>query len=293
MPTRDFYTDHAAANFGASIATEAGEILATVDGKLKVTQWLNGPGNLEVIRQPWAQAGKSFAWVEQFAALRPRVTGKGELERFDYWLATFRATAAMIEIGCLRHELDQAVALMKTNGAQPALDARVALARCWERLMRHVIQTVSSPGELGTIANLEMRNLKYSRFVDAHDAALQKALGSTLPPETTITKSIDANPRVALLTTRDQVAIGETLLLPIIALGQTPMDSVTVKWRPLGHGEWTTLAAKHVARAVYSATLPPATHDIEYHLEAKTSSGKILRLPASAPDLNHTVIVRE
>jgi hypothetical protein len=54
------------------------------------------------------------------------------------------------------------------------------------------------------------------------------------------------------------------------------------------------LAATHVARGVYSVALPANTigeTDFEYHVVADWAPGRRLQFPASAPMLNHTVVV--
>jgi hypothetical protein len=86
---------------------------------------------------------------------------------------------------------------------------------------------------------------------------------------------------------------GEQLALRIIALDKQPVKSVTVHIRPLGTGEWKEIPATHIARAVYQATLPAAADDFEYYITAKTSDGKSLILPATAPQLNQTVVIGE
>ena len=301
MPAENFYRDFAKAHFGPEVAEEAGMILTAVDGTLNVSQWLNGPGNLTVVNQPWSQARRQFAWVDQFAALRPRVSGKGELEHFDYWLNTFRATATMIEVGCLRGALDLAVGRMKTEKdaavkkalAQEAVKARIDLARGWERLMQIESQTVSTPGELGTIANLELRTRVFSHFVDAHDTTLKAALDSPLPAETALDKAPAANPRLVVITVRGSVVKGEALTIPIIAFNKTPVKSVTVKFRPLGGKDWQEIPATHIARAAYEAKLPVAREDIEYYVTAETAGSQELVWPVTAPQLNQTVVTTQ
>jgi hypothetical protein len=299
MPVLDFYTDFARANFGSQVADEAGAILARVDGTLNVSDWVNGPGNLKPVGAHWAEAKKAFAWVDDFAALRPQVTGKGELERFDQWLATFRATATMVEVGCLRWELDSAMSALsvvkdaaaKKEKAEAALAARVALAHGWEKLMGFEAQATITSGELGTIANLEQRTRLYSHFVDGHDAALAAALGTSLPSEAQPSTAYAGPARLTVLTRRDRVARGEALGVPVIALDKEPVKGVTVHVRPLGRGVWQTLPAIQLGRAVWRAGLPGAAEDYEYFLEAVTTDGKTLRWPASAPELAQTVVV--
>jgi hypothetical protein len=42
---------------------------------------------------------------------------------------------------------------------------------------------------------------------------------------------------------------------------------------------------------VYEATLPPAQDDFEYHITAETAAGQTLVWPATAPDLNQSVVI--
>ena len=69
------------------------------------------------------------------------------------------------------------------------------------------------------------------------------------------------------------------------------MKSVAVKVRPLGQGTWKILEASPQARAVWRAELPAATEDFEYLVEAQTAGRSILRWPATAPQINQTVVV--
>ena len=86
---------------------------------------------------------------------------------------------------------------------------------------------------------------------------------------------------------------GESLILKIIAIDLRPVESVAVHVRPLGKGDWRTIPATHVARAIYAARLPAAEDDYEYYVTAEFSGGKGLVWPATAPSLNQTVITYE
>ena len=61
--------------------------------------------------------------------------------------------------------------------------------------------------------------------------------------------------------------------------------------RPLGSGEWKTIPATHLARAVWSATIPAASDDFEYRVVAESATGANLTWPATAPEMNQTVVV--
>ena len=92
-------------------------------------------------------------------------------------------------------------------------------------------------------------------------------------------------------TVRTEAAAGEALKIKVIVLDNKPAKSAALYWRPLGKGPFQRIEVKHLARAVYQATLPPATEDFEYYIQAQTEDGKDLAWPATAPRLNQTVVV--
>ncbi|MCU0780508.1 MAG: malectin, partial [Akkermansiaceae bacterium] len=107
LPVADLYADWAHAQFGPEAGPPAAAIFSRLDGKFPaVSGWIRGPGAVVVHNEPWKTYQRQFAFVEEFAALRPMVRGAGSLERFDYWLNMFRATRSMGEFGSLRGELN-------------------------------------------------------------------------------------------------------------------------------------------------------------------------------------------
>lgn len=290
MPIDDFYLDYARANFGQSVAIPLAELLAGIDGlnMPQVSEWEAGPGSIIVNKTPWESVRKDFEFVDQMAALRSKVVGAGNLDRFDYWLQTYQAASAMAEAGCLRAELDQA---MEAKKWQAALSLRIELARLWTQIMTLQTSIVRTPGELGTIANLEHQTRGRRQFVAGHDEELVKALGRPLPPEAAPGEVYTGPAQLILPTVRSMVVRGETLKLKIIALDQQPVQSVKVHVRPLAGDTWREIPAQHVGRAVYAATLPAAQDDFEYGVSAVTASGERLIWPPTAPKINQTVVV--
>jgi hypothetical protein len=104
MPVDDFYADFARASFGPEVAAEAGKILASIDGHHlpESATWTSGPGGVKVNPVPWAKEKERYAFVAGLESLRARVKGAGNLERFDYWLNTYKAMAAMVFMVFLR-----------------------------------------------------------------------------------------------------------------------------------------------------------------------------------------------
>lgn len=283
MPIEDFYVDFARANFGESLAAPAGKLMAKMDGIAfpPASDWKNGPGNLVPDAKPWSEVQLRYAFVNEFAALRPLVNGPGNLERFDYWLDTWRGAAAMAEACCVRGQLDNAMA---SKNYDAALTHRLELARVWSRLLSLQTSLVSTPGELGTIANLEHHTRQESHFLDAHDAALSQSLGHALPREAEPANDYSGPARIHVPTVRNVVKQGESVKLRIFVL---PIAEPVVHLRPLGTGDWQTIRAQHVGRAVYEAKLPPARGSFEYYI----SAGDKLFWPSSSPRINQTVVV--
>ncbi len=77
LPVDDFYADWAPRNSGREAGPAAADIFARLDGNFPQTSgWNRGPGVIVVNRQPWAKVAPRYAFVDEFAALRPRVRGE-------------------------------------------------------------------------------------------------------------------------------------------------------------------------------------------------------------------------
>ncbi len=295
MPIEDFYRDFARVNFGDTVAAAAGRIFAAIDGVSlpQASLWKHGPGALIPLNLPWDKVKAQYTFVDELAALRPLVKGAGNRDRFDYWLNTYRAMALMIEAECARGQLDQLMQAVKTNRTTlaAALAQRVKLAKLWSQLLTLQTAIASTPGELGTIANLEQHTWGQEHFVEADDAELVKALGAPLPAEAAPSKKYAGPAKFIVPTVRSCVQQGESLKLTIIALDQEPVRQITVRFRPLGSGGWTTNAVTHFARAVHTVTLPAVPDDFEYYITGETAAGEKLFWPATAPAMNQTVVV--
>jgi hypothetical protein len=316
LPCEDLYADWAVAEFGPEVGPEAARLFASLDGgqgdysaKKELTRlprpsdWIGGPGGIKPNSTPWQQEQPRYAFVQQFETLRSRVRGTGRLDRFDYWLNTFKYHRALGQLGCARGQLDAVMKRIegtKDEAAQQrltreeALPLRLALARQWETMMTILLQAVSTPGEMGTVANLEqhtLRNTHEPHFMELHDAKLVAWGKAPLPPEAQPTRDYKGPARLVVPTVRTVATAGERVTLNAIVLDRQPARRVTVHWRPLGEGRFRTAAARHIGRAVYAVSLPAIkTASLEYYLEAETATGKPLLWPATAPQFNQTLV---
>ena len=292
MPVQDFYVDFARASFGSSVAEAAGNILASIDGTNlpEPSTWLHGPGGIKPNSKPWSEVRASYAFVDELAALRPQVKGAGNLERFDYWLNSYRCMSAMAELGCARGELDGLAAKLAKDKtfAKEAVAVRIRMARLWERMLTFQLAATDTPGELGTLANLEQHSRVFLKFLTAHDEAITNAIGAPLPVEVELAKTYAGPPRIIVPTVRTQITQGETLTVNAIVLASAQPDELILHWRRLGEREFSRNRMSHVARGVYRGVLSPETskEDFEYYIEAGS-----LRFPATAPEINQTVVV--
>ncbi|MCK7478555.1 MAG: hypothetical protein M0C28_15070 [Candidatus Moduliflexus flocculans] len=75
--------------------------------------WIGGPGNIQPDPRAWDEVAKSYAFVDELAALEPRVAGPENRERFDYWLASFRYMREVARFNCLWAVYNKAVASAK------------------------------------------------------------------------------------------------------------------------------------------------------------------------------------
>ena len=260
LPCDDFYADWAQANFGLA---EAGKVFVAMDGKTpQVTDGGCPSGRLRPVKTPWDDIAPQFAFVDELERLRPRIRGAGNLDRFDYWLSIFKYVRSLAQLRCAL--------------AQP--DAN-DLARLYADAYRHLLATVNTPGGLAMVVNMENH--------PGWGPSVAKHAAQPWPRE------YQGQPRLIVPTVRSVVTRGEMLTLKIIALDKQPVKSVMAHLRPMGKGDWKAIPASPIARSVHEVKLPASDDDFEYHISAMTADGSKLIWPATAPQLNQTVVVTD
>ena len=309
LPAGDFYADWAASQFGAGSEPIA-RLFTRLDGKLpRPSTWVGGPGGIRPDGRPWEQVAKEYGFVDELAALRPQVTGAGNLERFDYWLDNFRYLRAVGQVNCTWARLNEAI---KKAKAEKNADARAELAReaalpIRKELVagvadvhRYLLATVNTPGAMGTVTNWQQHVIPM--LLGPSDKELPQLLGEDLPADAMPSKEYRGPPRLFVPVIRTGLVAGEKLKLTAIVLGAAPIHGsresppprdVAVHWRPLGAKTFSKVPLAHVARGVYAVVLPAEAvkADLEYYIEATVDGGTALKFPPTAPALNQTVVV--
>jgi hypothetical protein len=315
LPSEDFYLDWAAAEFGQKPANEIAALFACLDGGGFVagqddrhakfprsSQWLDGPGAIRVNKKPWSEEAKGFGFVDEFAKLRPKIRGRGNIERFDYWLNTFRYAKAMSEVGCIIGGLEATIKRIekqsdsktrKKLAQTDALPARKMLAEKWNEMETYLLQTVSNTGEMGTVANLEQHSMNQLRLLSKYDKTLEQLLGAPLPADCRLRKDYRGKPRLIVPTVRTNLCAGENLKLKVIVLANGKPASPVLYWRQMGSGGYNRIDFTHFAHSVFTAAIPAkqVAGDIEYYVECDIGWGKKIYFPAAATQRNQTVVL--
>ena len=115
---------------------------------------------------------------------------------------------------------------------QLALPVRVKLVRLVGVVFDHLLATVSTTGELGTVANWNQHNLP--DLLTKPGEELAKILGEPLPADAQLTQSYRGPTRIIVPTTRTSLAANEALKLKVIILSEAPPRAATLYWRKLG-----------------------------------------------------------
>ncbi len=299
LPVADFYADWARAEFGPEAAEPIAVIFTRLDGHLpRPADWVTGPGSIRPDPRPWEQVQKDYAFVEELAALRPRIVGAGNLERFDYWANQFRYLRGIARVDCLWGRFNEALAKAKAE-KDPAVQKKLArdtilplrkeLVAAFSEMNRYLLSAVSTPGDMGNVSNWQQQTVPV--LLTAPGQELAKLLGEELPADAVPSKQYAGPPRLFAPEVRTSIVRGEPFHLTVILLGEKP-QTAELQWRPLGGNTFAKIPLVHAARGVYHVAIPAEkiSDDFEYGVHV-TVGGQALAFPPTAPMLNQTVVV--
>jgi hypothetical protein len=313
LPAEDFYADWALTQFGPEAAEPIADLFIRLDGGPSATTqaqgntnlprpstWVGGPGGINPDPRPWEQVGKEYGFVDELAKLRSKVKGPGNIERFDYWLNTFRYLRAVGRVNCTWARFNEAMKNVKDEkqadaqkqlALQTALPLRKELVAQVADVHRYLLAAITTTGGMGNVTNWQQHLMP--TLLTQPGRELEKILGRELPDEAVPSKPYDGPPRMIVPTVRSSLKTGEDLRLKVIILAQRKPEDAFLCWRPIGEEKYNKITLTHIARGVYSVMIPAGQinkADLEYHIKATFDDDHNIYFPATAPRMNQTVI---
>lgn len=299
----DFYTDWVASNFGVADAGLA-VLFSRIDGQVpRASDWIGGPGGYRPDPRPWKDVQADYAFVDELASYRDKIAGAGNLERFDYWLHTFRYLRATAKMKCAWFDFDTAYEKVKKE-RDPArkrgllrenvLSLRVELAQTASEVIDEQLATVTTTGAMGTICNLEQHT--FPIMLGKPGKEIEDLLGVSLSAEAWPRRAYAGSPRIVVTAERADLKESETFEVRAAMLDSAPAKEMVLCWRTLGvsGAEFQRVPMALQARQTYSARVESAQitgNDFEYYIEAISAGGENARWPVSAPEINNTVVI--
>jgi hypothetical protein len=314
LPTTDFYTDWVRSEFGFvneslvkllvwldSQGTEQKEGYKG-DSQLNVTDWIDGPGGIMTNKSldELSERIDRYKFIPQMEAILPTVPGKGNHERYEYWLNCLKFNKSLLETAYLYKKLQLSVEEIKKEknpkdqqrmAGQEALPWRLELGKKWQETIELLLARVSTTGEMGILANLEMHNGQLNQVLTSQDKFLAE-MGVTVPESAFPSKQYTGKTRVIIPTDESILAKGKDFYLRVRVLSAETEISGKLMWKDLGPNEYKEISLKKMGRNVFEVSIPASeiTSDFEYCIEI--SAGKeIVKFPVTSPELNRTVVL--
>ena len=318
-----FWSDWGRGMFGGDAGAEAGRILRKLDGSHgKINALVKNGASWKVVndeppgvdattkskdvvaaqtkpRTTDAEIAQVFSPLDELEVLRSRITGAGNLERYDYWVNTIRASKLRVQTFVMSYRLTgkvNEVEALKDTGEQAhrargeLLPLRLAVVRNWEELIVTLVAAARTSGDVGTISSIEAGRAQ--EIVHGDDERLAKLLGEPLPAEAAIRTAYRGAPRLFVSAARTLSNAGQPQELRPFVLSDAPCSEVALHWRVVGAQTFEKVSATHRARQAYRVSLPAQAQGnlVEYYLEANLKDGRTVLWPATAPAMNQTVL---
>lgn len=314
-PVDDLYYEWATLQFGKIAAKQTAAIFENLDGapidgfgKTEIianfprsSAWgEKGPGIITVNKKPWSEVEKSYNFISEFEKCKSLVQGTGNQERYDYWLQTFYYARTQGHLGCILGEMDTlskqinstSDTQIKVKLANELLAARDKAAVKWGDMVTHLLQTVSTTGEMGTIANIEQHNMEQMRYLVRYDSLLRKTLANEVQ-SVALSIKYSGPSRLVVSTKQTNLHSSDGLNIRVRVLTSSDILTATIFWKQLGSKKFKQKLLTNERDNVYRINLNPDEFrktDFEYYIEVKLSTGSRLKYPSLA-NSTETVIL--
>ncbi|XP_062522474.1 uncharacterized protein LOC134197211 isoform X2 [Corticium candelabrum] len=293
-----FWLSWSMQEFGISDASSVFTKIESFNLPRPVT-WSGGPGALHPDSGQCMWDAK-YAFVDELSSMRSKVQGQASIDRFDYWLNTFKYMQAISRTECVWAEYNTVIQQINNEkdvkqkqliAKQKALPIRIQLVQNATDMMTYLLQTVRSTGELGTIMNVMSHSLVHA--INEQTPRLQSYLQHSLPPQAMPSQQYKGPPKLIVTTVRTMVQKSETLRVRAAVLSQTTVDRVTVNVRQMKNANsgftQYSLQRLNADRNVFEIRLPQQSDDFEYYIDSMTGNEHLV-WPPGAPVNTQTVI---
>jgi hypothetical protein len=310
MECLDFYEKWCKTEFGDEIAEKAARIFASVDGVKEKTinlqsdlsnlprpaDWINGPGGIHLNSHPWDSIKAKYNFIREFERLRPSVTGKGNMERFNYWLNEFKYLEASGMLSCLMGEFDiESKKLSKLTETE-----KVALIR--EKLIplvrkevfqlteihKFLISAVSNWGGIGNVTNWQQHIIPGQIMPQIRQ--IVQMTGDSLWVQKLFPENIPEVARIIVPSPQTMIEKGTDYKVKVICFNINPQKAI-IYWRSLGEKNFSRADLKKISATHWIATIPSEKipDDFEYYIKIQDNKDYIY--PITSPQSNQTVVL--
>ena len=314
LPCTDFYADWVKSEFGFNneslvklfvyLDSQGKELKEGQkdDAPLNVTDWLGGPGGLMTNKtvEDLTERIDRYKVIDQLDAMLPAVPGVGNHERFEYWLTSLKYNKSLVETALAAKKLQLAIEEIKKEkdktkqhemATDKALPLRLELAVKWQHTTELLLAKVSTTGEMGMLANLEMHNGKHNKTLIGQDQFLQD-MGVTLPNDAFPAKEYKGKTRVIVPTNESILSKGKDFYLRVRVLSSENSISGYLMWKNMGTVDYRKVELKKMDRNVFEVSISSSeiTDDFEYYIEV-TAGKELVKFPITTPGINRTVVL--
>jgi hypothetical protein len=291
------YIKWAKLNFGKNSSSRLGTILADMEmsrnGLDMIVGWdgrdktgYTRPGAIMLNSTPWEIESKKYNFVKEFKSLQHTVKGKGNLERFNYWLTTLELLKRMAEFGCERYLFEKA---MMDKDYIIAEGMIIRLLFLFMDIIILKIKKITDISELGEIINLE--NLTWKQTIEEQWLdKLEKGLGRK-PNIPKLDKKYGRDSILRIVNHRNTIYKNENPSLKLIGL---LIKNPTLHINVVGENKFKSFKFTNVNNAIYRCKIPEEFKNnncIEYYVTAKDIYNTTIYYPSSAPETNNTIII--
>ena len=260
LVSQDFWIDWCSSSFGENVVSECSQIFDSVDSiKMPVlTEWINGPGQM-VPRNCSVSTQNPFAHAITLSNLLSKVKDPIKNDRLQYWCDTFSYMHAMFESECawgnltnILSEIKSAPESQRKQLAQSkGLPARIYLVNKSTGMANLMINTISTPGEMGTYMNWQTRSL-YA-MLNQTGSQLASYLQEALPAAAQPSKEFGGRERIMVPVQLSSFKKGDKYTVSAVRLSKS-VDSVSLFHKCFGDKSYQQVKMMNIGRSVYETS---------------------------------------